>query len=57
MFTHTCSACERRQLIFPTQVNAVFAVESGIAYRFTCWCGEAQTAVQITDRSQTVRAA
>ena len=66
MFTHTCSHCSRRQLIFGSQVTAVTAVEKGLAYTFTCWCGETETAVQVTEvtetaqvteRSQTVRAA
>lgn len=57
MFTHTCSVCERRQLIFGTQITKVTSAANGIAYHFTCWCGQAQTAVRITERSQTVRAA
>ncbi|WP_300402071.1 hypothetical protein [Nocardioides sp.] len=57
MFTHTCSACSRRQLIFSTQITSVTSVDAGIAYHFTCWCGEQQSAVQVTDRSQTVRIA
>jgi hypothetical protein len=60
MFTHTCSHCSRRQLIFGSQVTAVTAVENGLAYTFTCWCGETETALEvteITERSQTVRAA
>ena len=57
MFTHNCSECERRQLIFPSQVTAVRPAEAGIAYHFVCWCGAAQDAVEITDRAQTVRIA
>lgn len=60
MFTHTCSACERRQLIFPSQITAVTSVEAGVAYHFTCWCGQAQTALEVTeipDRRQVLRAA
>ncbi|MGA8845742.1 MAG: hypothetical protein WB471_03915 [Nocardioides sp.] len=63
MFTHSCSSCERRQLIFPSQISAVTPDARGIAYHFTCWCGESQTAVQrtvrsqATSRSQVVRAA
>lgn len=60
MFTHTCSHCSRRQLIFGSQVTAVEAVDNGLAYTFTCWCGKSETALQvtrITERSQTVRAA
>ncbi|CAN5449063.1 hypothetical protein BH09ACT12_BH09ACT12_07590 [soil metagenome] len=61
MFIHTCSACERRQLIFNTQITEVSSVDAGVAYHFTCWCGQAQTAVrsttQVTERSQTVAVA
>lgn len=57
MFTYTCSACQLRQLIFPSQVDAVRPAERGIVYDFTCWCGEARTAVEVTERSQTVLSA
>ncbi len=57
MFTHTCSSCERRQLIFSTQITSVTTVDAGVAYHFTCWCGQPQTAVEVTHRSQTVTAA
>lgn len=45
MFTHTCSHCSRRQLIFPSQVTSVTDAANGIAVSFTCWCGSAQTVV------------
>jgi hypothetical protein len=66
MFTHTCSSCERRQLIFGSQVTAVTSASTergtGIAYSFICWCGAPQTAVEITEpvvteRRESVRAA
>ncbi len=44
VFVHTCSACERRQLIFPSQFTAVAAGEQGPVATFTCWCGAEQTA-------------
>ncbi|WP_292677589.1 hypothetical protein [Nocardioides sp.] len=43
MFDHTCTACERRQLIFPSQVTSLVNTEHGIIVAFTCWCGADQT--------------
>ncbi len=43
MFDHYCTACRRRQLIFPTQVTSVTNTEHGILVAFTCWCGADQT--------------
>lgn len=45
MFAHTCSACHRRELIFPSQVVGVESTEHGIVVRFTCWCDAEQTMV------------
>lgn len=47
MFTHHCSACDRTQLIFMSQMTSVAAGDSGAAASFTCWCG----ATQIVDFS------
>ncbi|MXG89262.1 hypothetical protein [Nocardioides flavescens] len=43
MFDHHCSACDKRQLIFPSQVNALVNTADGIQVSFTCWCGAEQT--------------
>lgn len=43
MFTHHCSACDRTQLIFPSQGVAATRGEGGIDFTFTCWCGARQT--------------
>lgn len=43
MFVHHCTACERRQLIFPSQVTAVAETGAGMKVSFTCWCGAEQT--------------
>ena len=43
MFDHECSACGKRQLIFPTQVASVTNTADGIVVAFTCWCGADQT--------------
>jgi hypothetical protein len=45
MFTHHCTACDKRQLIFLSQAKAVVGTEAGPAVTFTCWCGAEQTAV------------
>lgn len=44
MFTHTCTVCEKRQLIFPSQITAVTGSDQGPVATFTCWCGAEQTA-------------
>ena len=45
MFDHHCTACERRQLIFPSQVTALANTDHGIVVSFTCWCGAEQRLV------------
>jgi len=43
MFVHTCSACERRQLVFSNQITALHNTDHGIVMAFTCWCGAEQS--------------
>lgn len=43
MFTHFCTACDRKQLIFISQLTSVEAGASGAVATFTCWCGATQT--------------
>ena len=43
MFAHTCSACECRQLVFPSQIAALQNTDRGIIVSFTCWCGAEQS--------------
>ncbi len=43
MFTHHCTACDRTQLIFLSQVSSVAGATDGAAATFTCWCGSTQT--------------
>ena len=43
MFTHHCTACDRTQLIFPSQIVSVLSVEGGFEIAHECWCGAAQT--------------
>ena len=45
MFDHTCTACAKRQLIFPSQITGMVNSEAGIVVRFTCWCGAEQAMV------------
>ncbi|WP_181407507.1 hypothetical protein [Nocardioides sambongensis] len=43
MFIHSCSSCEKRQLIFPSQIEGVAGSDSTLSFSFTCWCGAPQT--------------
>lgn len=45
MFDHHCTACDKRQLIFPGQVTGLTNTDHGIVVAFTCWCGADQTMV------------
>ena len=45
MFDHNCTVCEKRQLIFPSQVSSLTNTDHGIVVAFTCWCGADQTMV------------
>ncbi|HSE55583.1 MAG TPA: hypothetical protein VLA97_14565 [Nocardioidaceae bacterium] len=41
MFDIHCPACERRQLIFSSQITGLVNDDQGIAVLYTCWCGTA----------------
>jgi len=41
MFDIHCTACQKRQLIFPSQVTNLVNDEQGIVVFYTCWCGAA----------------
>jgi len=45
LFTHVCTACERTQLIFPSQAHGVTTTQHGTELTFTCWCGAEQSHV------------
>ncbi len=45
MFDHHCTACGKRQLIFPTQIASMDNTDHGIVVSFQCWCGADQTTV------------
>lgn len=49
MFLHHCTACDQRQLIFPSQISGVAEVGGRSGFAFTCWCGEPQ--VWLTGRA------
>ncbi len=42
MFVHHCTACDQRQLIFPSQISGVAEVDGQSGFAFTCWCGQPQ---------------
>lgn len=50
MFARYCTACEKKQLIFPSQISAITNTDHGITVDYVCWCGTAQT--MVTGRSQ-----
>jgi hypothetical protein len=43
MFVNTCTACDKRQLIFPSQFKAVESTPAGTLIHYTCWCGAEQS--------------
>jgi len=43
MFTDTCTACAKTQLIFPSQITELVNTDRGPVLHYTCWCGEPQT--------------
>lgn len=42
MFTHHCTACDRTQLIFDSQIIAVGGSENDLSFTLKCWCGAEQ---------------
>lgn len=48
MFLHLCTACDKKQLIFPSQITGMANLDDGIVLAFTCWCGAEQ--VELTGR-------
>jgi RNase P subunit RPR2 len=43
MFDFYCPECNKRQLIFPSQIRSLVNDEQGIAVIFSCWCGALAT--------------
>ena len=50
MFVHHCTACAKRQLIFPSQIRTVSAGPDGFLMGFICWCGAGQVH-EVADRA------
>lgn len=42
MFDRHCTACGKRQLIFPSQIESMVNTADGIEVTYTCWCGTEQ---------------
>ncbi|UAL29439.1 hypothetical protein K8W59_17035 [Nocardioides rotundus] len=42
MFDNTCTACGKRQLIFPSQITGMTNHSRGITVTYVCWCGADQ---------------
>lgn len=40
MFDFNCPECNRRQVLFPSQVKQIINDEHGMAVIVRCWCGE-----------------
>lgn len=47
LFINHCTECDRRQLIFPSQVKAVLETDAGVELLYTCWCGADQTHLEV----------
>ncbi|MFC6286918.1 hypothetical protein ACFP3Q_06795 [Nocardioides sp. GCM10027113] len=45
MFDSHCTACDKRQLIFPSQISGLTNTDEGIVVSYTCWCGAEQAMV------------
>jgi hypothetical protein len=43
MFELNCPACQKRQLIFESQITGIVNDASGIHVEVTCWCGAQAT--------------
>jgi hypothetical protein len=55
MFDHKCTACGKRQLVFPGQVTSLVNTAAGIVVSHVCWCGAEQR--WVTGKGATSRAA
>ena len=40
MFDHYCPACQKRQLLFASQITRIVNDDRGVVVLLTCWCGE-----------------
>jgi hypothetical protein len=42
MFVNKCTSCEKRLLIFPSQITGMARIAGVTACTYTCWCGAEQ---------------
>lgn len=47
LFTNHCSACQKRQLIFPSLTTGVRETGDGLEVLYTCWCGAEQSHLMV----------
>jgi hypothetical protein len=40
VFDHYCPACQKRQLLFASQITRIVNDDQGVVVLLTCWCGE-----------------
>jgi hypothetical protein len=43
MFDAYCTACDKRQLVFSSQITSLANTDHGIEVAYTCWSGHDQT--------------
>ena len=43
VFDHYCTSCQKRSLVFASQIVSLANTDHGIEVAFTCWCGADQT--------------
>jgi len=43
MFDAYCTDCDKRRLVFTSQITSLANTDHGIEVAHTCWCGSAQT--------------
>lgn len=42
MFVNHCTSCDKKMLIFPSQVTGMAQIDGVTAMTYTCWCGVEQ---------------
>lgn len=42
MFTSHCTACDKTQLVFLSQISGMRDTDRGTVVSYTCWCGADQ---------------
>ena len=53
MFDFSCVSCQRRQVLFPSQIQQIINDEHGIVMIVRCWCGELG-AIRTGAKAQTI---